>query len=122
MFIEHNPKLRQRARTLRKEMTPEENHLWYDFLNKVRPCFLRQKPIGEYIAVFYCSKCKLVIELDGAQHNEPNALEYDRIRDAYMENMGLRVLRFSNREVNNHFERVCQRITDVIANYEEFLT
>ena len=110
MFIEYDPKLKQRARALRKEMTPEEKHLWYDFLNTVRPRFLRQKLIGEYIADFYCSKCGLVIELDGAQHYEPDALEYDKIRDAYMENMGLRVLRFSNLDVRRDFGSVCRRI------------
>lgn len=115
MFVEYNPKLKQRARMLRKEMTPEEKHLWYDFLRALEPRFLRQKPVGEYIADFYCSTCGLVIELDGAQHTEPDAMEYDKIRDAYMKNMGLTVLRFRNAEIRQDFNAVCRQILNAMG-------
>lgn len=65
-----NP-LRKNARTLRKEMTWPERHLWYDFLKNLLQTVHRQKMIGNFIVDFYIPSCKLVIELDGAQHTEP---------------------------------------------------
>lgn len=68
MLRKHNPALTERARTLRKQMTPEERHLWYDFLRSYPVRFLRQKVIGNAIVDFYCAKATLAIELDGSQH------------------------------------------------------
>ena len=91
-------------------MTREERHLWYDFLKHL-PCAVhRQKVIGPYIADFYIAKANLVIELDGAQHGEEEHAAADRIRDAFMESHGLRVLRYTNEDVNRRFEDVCQDI------------
>ena len=77
----HDP-LRVNARNLRKSMTPQERRLWYDFLKNLPQTVYRQKIIGNFIVDFYISSCKLVIELDGAQHTEPQAVEYDAQRTA----------------------------------------
>ena len=74
MQRKHNPKLSANARVLRKDMTPEERHLWYDFLRLYPVRFLRQKVIDAYIVDFYCSRARLVIELDGSQHYEEKGL------------------------------------------------
>ena len=91
-------------------MTKEECLLWYDFLKKLPATFNRQKVIGKYIVDFYCAKAKLVIELDGSQHFEDGGLASDKIRDAYLKEKGLTVLRYSNYDVNTNFEGVCADI------------
>ena len=91
-------------------MTKEECRLWYDFLKKLPATFNRQKVIGKYIVDFYCAKAKLVIELDGSQHFEDGGLASDKIRDAYLKEKGLTVLRYSNYDVNTNFEGVCADI------------
>ena len=91
-------------------MTPEEKRLWYDFLKKIPLTVNRQKVIGDYIADFYIGGKKIVIEIDGAQHYEEDAAEYDRKRDAYMKSLGITVLRYTNRDVNNNFTGVCRDI------------
>ena len=98
------------AQKLRREMTKEERHLWYDFLKAYPVQFKRQQPIGNYIVDFYCFKAKLVIELDGSQHCEPAEIEYDRRRTAFLEEKGLYVLRFSNLDVMRNFIGVCENI------------
>ena len=91
-------------------MTKEERHLWYDFL-KIYPIqFKRQFPIGDYIVDFYCFQAKLVLELDGSQHCEPETMEYDRKRTQYLKNQGLYVLRISNLDVMREFRGVCEAI------------
>jgi very-short-patch-repair endonuclease len=91
-------------------MTQEERRLWYDFL-KNRPFSVkRQKPVGPYIADFYVPQAKLVIELDGKQHRETEHQQQDAARDAYMEALGLTVLRYSNQDINLDFDGVCQDI------------
>lgn len=85
----HDP-LRVNARNLRKSMTPQERRLWYDFLKNLPQTVYRQKIIGNFIVDFYISSCKLVIELDGAQHTEPQAIEYDAQRTAYLQGIGCR--------------------------------
>ena len=106
----HNPKLTENAKYLRKNMTPEEKHLWYDFLRNYPIRFLRQKVIDNYIADFYCHEARLVIELDGSQHYEKNALSKDRIRTAKIEIRNLTVIRIPNNEVKNNFRGVCEYI------------
>lgn len=69
--------LTEKARALRKNATPQENRLWYQFLRKYPLRFTRQKPIGSYIVDFYCRKANLVIELDGGRHFEDGSREYD---------------------------------------------
>ena len=113
-MLPRNKDLKPRARELRNSTTKQENRLWYDFLRKHRLQFYRQKVIGHYIADFYCPKARLIIELDGLQHGEKEAVEYDAIRTEWFNALGLSVLRFSNREVDDWFEGVCQRIEGAI--------
>ena len=98
------------AKELRKNMTKEEKHLWYDFLRICPFRFRRQELIGNYIADFYCNKAMLVIEIDGSQHYESDALEYDRKRTDYFNSLNIEVLRFTNIEVDKNFEGVCEAI------------
>lgn len=102
-----------RARELRKEMTPQERHLWYDFLRDYPVRFRRQRVIESFIADFYCSAALLVIEIDGAQHFTPQGLAYDQERSAIFETYGIQVLRFTNREIDAQFEVVCNQICHV---------
>ena len=91
-------------------MTKEESLLWYNFLSKYTLRFRRQYVIGNYIVDFYCHQAKLVIELDGSQHYEPEEIEKDRVRTAYLESLGLQVIRFTNLEVLQQFRSVCEAI------------
>ena len=106
--------LQPTAKVLRKNMTPEERHLWYDFLKTLPVVFKRQKPIGSYIVDFCCPSAKLVIELDGTQHYEDNGIENDAKRDAFLNNLGIKVLRYSNLDINQRFENVCEDILNEI--------
>ena len=110
MQPKHNSRLVPLAKQLRKEMTKEERHLWYDFLRDYPVRFSRQKILGAYIADFYCAKTGLVIELDGSQHYEEEALVKDAERTAFLEGYHLRVIRILNSEVNRNFEGVCTYI------------
>ena len=98
------------ARRLRRDMTPHERKLWYLFLRKYPIKIYKQRIIGRFIVDFYCASAKLVIELDGSEHYEPQAAAYDTQRSAYLETLGLKVLRFSNREVDRDFQGVCEQI------------
>ena len=91
-------------------MTKEERHLWYDFLRLLPITFNRQKVIGNYVVDFYCARARLVIELDGSQHYEDKGLAVDRERDQVLSALGLRVLRYSNLDVNQNFTGVCEDI------------
>ena len=102
--------MRTRAQTLRKEMTKEEKHLWYDFLKTHPFQFRRQVPFGPYIVDFYCHRAKLVVELDGSQHYDPEEQKKDAERTRYLESQGLKVLRFSNLDVIRRFRGVCEAI------------
>lgn len=93
MQSKHNKDLVPRAKQLRKEMTKEERHLWYDFLRGYPVRFSRQKVLGRYIADFYSAEARLVIELDGSQHFEEDNLLKDAERTAFLEAYGLRVIR-----------------------------
>lgn len=95
------------AQKLRREMTKEERQLWYDFLCKRPVRFRRQKVIGGYIVDFYCADPKLVIELDGGQHYDDAAREKDAVRDAWLKQHGITVLRYSNDDIQVNFEGVC---------------
>ena len=96
-------------------MTPEEKHLWYDFLKKLPVTVHRQKNIGNYIVDFYIPNARLVIEIDGIQHKEPDRLEADRQRDLDLKNLGNNVLRFSNFDVRMNFLFVCRDILQTIG-------
>ncbi len=106
----NNPILTPYAKKLRREMTKEERHLWYDFLKALPLTVNRQKVIGPYVVDFYCAGAKLVIELDGSQHCEGAGPAKDRERDRYLADLGLRVLRYSNLDINRRFEAVCEDI------------
>ena len=110
----NNPILTSNAKELRRNMTKEERHLWYDFL-KGLPCTVnRQKVIGKYIVDFYIASANLVIELDGSQHYEDENIIKDAERDKYLRGLGLKVLRYSNLDINRKFQSVCQDILDNI--------
>ena len=112
--IKYDKKNKAKARTLRKNMTPEERNLWYGFL-KTYPCqFRRQKQFGSYIVDFYCAQAKLVIELDGSQHYTEEAQEYDRERTNYLNSLGLEVIRISNLDVSRKFQSVCEYIDNAV--------
>ena len=110
MDRKHNKSLVPNAKTLRKNMTKEERHLWYDFLKDYPVRFTRQKVLGHYIVDFYCAKAGLIIELDGSQHFEPETLEKDAQRTDYLEQYGLSVIRIPNNEVMKNFRGVCEYI------------
>ena len=110
----------ENARALRKSMTREERHLWYDFLRGYSPRFVRQKVVRRYILDFYCdagvcAAC-LVIERDGSQHYEAAGQLHDAQRTEYLESFGIRVLRFSNLDVMQHFEGVCRVIDNAVKS------
>lgn len=91
-------------------MTPHERKLWYLFLRKYPVKIYKQRIIGSYIVDFYCASARLVIEVDGSQHYEPQGLDYDAERSNFLEALGLKVLRFSNREIDREFQSVCEQI------------
>ncbi len=101
-----------RAKNLRKSMTKEERHLWYDFLRQLPVMVHRQKVFGFYIVDFYIASSKIVIELDGSQHFEDSGQMYDRERDRYLASLGLTVLRYANSDIHQNFPGVCQDILD----------
>ena len=114
MRSKHNKQLVPMAKQLRKEMTKEERHLWYDFLRSYPVRFSRQKVLGKYIVDFYCAAAKLVIELDGSQHYEKDSIDKDIVRTEFLENYGLRVIRIPNNEVSKNFDGVCEYIDMVV--------
>ena len=114
----YNKKLTPYSQQLRRAMTPEERHLWYDFLQPLPFRFRRQKTIGPYIVDFYCSQAKLVIELDGGQHYEPEHQQQDQLRDEYLRSLGLTVLRYTNLDIKTNFQGVCESILHYISIHD----
>ncbi len=110
MRQDYNKKLVGLSRELRKNMTPEEKQLWYQFLKKLPVTVNRQKNIGDFIVDFYISSANLVIEIDGRQHKMKDNAEADRLRDEELERRGLKVLRYNNQSVRNNFNAVCMDI------------
>lgn len=109
-IVPYNVQLRPRAQSLRCDPTPAERKLWYEFLSLL-PCkFTRQKPLGFYIADFYCSSERLVIEVDGDSHFDETGAARDAVRTAALEAQGLRVIRFRNDEIRDSFDAVCEKI------------
>lgn len=102
------------AKTLRKNMTPWERKLWYEFLRNYSIRFQRQKAIGNYIVDFYCAKARLVIELDGSGHYENSQIQKDEIRTVELENMHLKVLRICNSDIDRNFNGVCEYIDLIV--------
>ncbi|MBP3330102.1 MAG: DUF559 domain-containing protein [Clostridia bacterium] len=114
MDRKHNKNLVSNARTLRKNMTKEERHLWYDFLRNHSARFTRQKILGKYIADFYSPSAKIVIELDGSQHYDEVQKQKDAERTKYLEGYGLRIIRIPNNEVNQNFLGICEYIDEIV--------
>ena len=114
MQPKHNKQLVPLAKQLRKEMTKEERHLWYDFLRGYPIRFSRQKVLGKYIADFYSAKAKLVIELDGSQHYENDKMQKDTERTDFLKKYGLTVIRIPNNEINENFQGVCEYIDSAV--------
>ena len=114
MERKHNNKIVPFAKELRKNMTKEERHLWYDFLRSYPIKFTRQKVLGKYIADFYCAKANLVVELDGSQHYEDDGLMNDEKRTQYLEQYGIKVIRISNLDVLKNFDGVCMYIDNEV--------
>ncbi len=112
--LPYNPKLVERAKELRKNMTKAERKLWYDYLRNFKHRVYRQRPIDQFIVDFYCPELKLVIEIDGDSHNSENAQIYDLERTQILEGYGLTVIRFTNQEILTNFEGVCEVIGGVI--------
>ena len=111
---DYNQKNIQLARVLRKKMTRAEKKLWYDYLRKLPIRIRRQMPIGEYIVDFYCNDAQLVIELDGDQHASKQGVEKDYVRDAYLEQEGILVVRIPNGTVYDNSDGVCEMLDGVI--------
>ena len=110
MQSKHNRQLVPLAKQLRKEMTKEERRLWYDFLRSYPVRFSRQKVLGKYIADFYSAEAKMVIELDGSQHYEPDNIQKDNERTEFLKGYGLKIIRIPNNEVAQNFRGVCEYI------------
>ena len=108
--MERNPALKRNSQNLRKNQTKEEGLLWNLFLKRYPLRFRRQYVIGNYIVDFYCHSAALAVELDGSQHFDQPGAQEDKVRTAYLESQGVRVLRFSNLDVLRRFEDVCAEI------------
>ena len=106
----------EHARQLRQEMTPHERKLWYLFLRKYPIKIYKQRIIGKFIVDFYCASAKLVIEVDGSQHYEPQGMAHDEERSVFLSSLGLDVLRFSNRDIDREFRGVCEQIDITIQS------
>ena len=110
MNEQYNRTLIGKAKRLRREMTKEERHLWYDCLKRLPVTVHRQKVLGNFIVDFYIASCKIVIEVDGSQHYEETHQEKDLQRDGALTEMGCKVLRYSNADINQKFQYVCDDI------------
>ena len=119
MEITKNDHLLPKAKKLRKDMTPHERKLWYLFLRNYPVKIYKQRIVESYIVDFYCASAKLVIEIDGTQHFEEDGLASDRIRDNRLTELGLLILRFSNRDIDRRFYAVCELIDTTIKERTE---
>ncbi|MFP5275083.1 endonuclease domain-containing protein [Coleofasciculus sp.] len=114
-FLPYNPILVERAKKMRQNPTPAERKLWQDYLRQFPLKVWRQKPIDNFIVDFYCAKLKLVIEVDGDTHFCEEAIIYDQNRTHILEGYGLQVVRFTNNDVMNCFDAVCECIGGFIS-------
>ena len=114
MQRKHNKSIVPNAKLLRKNMTKEEKHLWYDFLRTYPIRFLRQKVLGNYIVDFYCAEANLIIELDGSGHYTEQGKQYDKERTTFLEGYGLKVIRIPNTEIHKNFRGVCEYIDLIV--------
>ena len=114
--LKKNNELLNVARILRRNMTRQEKHLWYDFLKYYEIKFQRQRPIDEFIADFYCQKANLVIEIDGNQHYSQDGIQKDTFRTERLELYGLTVIRLTNHQIDNEFYDVCEFIDKTVKS------
>lgn len=114
MSLNYNEKNIILAKNLRKNTTPQEKRLWYDFLSKYKTRFQRQKAIDNFIADFYCHKAKLIIEIDGSQHYTEKGAQKDEFRVKILAEYNLKVVRFTNHQIDNDFQSVCEYIDAVV--------
>lgn len=117
MSLDYNKKNITLAKNLRKNATLQENHLWYDFLSKYEIRFQRQKSIDNFIADFYCHRAKLIIEVDGSQHYTKVGKQNDEFRTEILEGYDLRVIRFTNYQIDTNFSGVCRYIDAVVKAF-----
>ena len=104
------------AKALRKNMTPWERKLWYNFLRNYPVRFQRQKAIGNYITDFYCAKARLVIELDGGGHYMPEQAWKDEQRTNDLRSLNLTVVRIRNLDIDRNFCGVCEYVDRLVQN------
>ena len=117
-ILSYNKQLVPLAKHMRKNLTDSEQAIWQKIRMK-QLCgfqFYRQRPVGNYILDFYCSKAKLAIEIDGGQHNRKDDILNDAEREAYLERKGIKVLRFSNLDVMNNISGVLESILNELGN------
>ena len=114
--VRKNHQMLPRAKELRSEMTPQERHLWYDFLRDYPVKVYKQRIIESFIVDFYCASAKLVIEVDGGQHFSDEGRQRDAFRTEVLKRYGLLVIRFTNHEIDTQFEAVCKQIMCVIED------
>lgn len=115
MPVPKNYRMLPQARRLRREMTPQEQKLWYLFLKDYPVKIYRQRIIESFIVDFYCASAKLVIELDGQHHFTEQGKHYDAERSQILNSHGLRVIRFTNHDVDTKFLQVCEVIHYAIS-------
>lgn len=115
-FTGYNFKQKELARKLRKDMTPHEKRLWFDYLKNYPVKFYRQRSIDRFIVDFYCPKARLIIEIDGSQHYTPEGEEHDRFRTDILEQYKLEVIRFSNIQIDHLFPAVCSEIDNMVKS------
>ena len=108
--LKKNNKLLNIARILRRNMTRQERHLWYDFLRYYPVKIYKQRVIDKFVADFYCHSARLVIEIDGSQHYTEKGRQKDEFRTEILEGYDLKVIRFTNRQINTNFRGVCEYI------------
>jgi very-short-patch-repair endonuclease len=112
-------KLVRNARLLRRDLTPAERRLWFEFLRDYPQKFTRQKPLGAYVADFYCASARLVVEVDGDSHYAGGAMEQDAARTKALARLSLRVVRFTNDDVLRNFESVCMAILSALQDWKK---
>lgn len=112
--LKKNNKLLNIARILRRNMTHQEKHLWYDFLRYYPVKIYKQRIIDNFIADFYCHSARLVIELDGSNHYTNLGKAHDKVRTEILKRYGISVLRFSNKDIDDNFDGVCRMIDSII--------
>ena len=114
-YFAYRRRLKQHARAMRTDGTTAERKLWYEFLSALPQKFTRQKPLGPYVVDFYCSKHLLAIEVDGDSHYTDRSEAYDAARTEWLNQLGVRVLRFTNSEVTQEFDAVCGVVLDALG-------